>query len=95
MPEISLEQIRQQLYLSVDRVMSGGSLYDPHLAALAVKQARGDLMEAIFLLRAEHFPARALRNLRPRHAAPVRARRRSSDRPCPNRADSRILDAAR
>ncbi|MBP9943628.1 MAG: carbon-phosphorus lyase complex subunit PhnI [Desulfomicrobium sp.] len=51
-PEISLEQIREQLSLSVDRVMSEGSLYDPHLAALAVKQARGDLMEAIFLLRA-------------------------------------------
>ena len=51
-PEISLDQIREQLSLSVDRVMSEGSLYDPHLAALAVKQARGDLMEAIFLLRA-------------------------------------------
>lgn len=51
-PELSLDQIREQLSLSVDRVMSEGSLYDPHLAALAVKQARGDLMEAIFLLRA-------------------------------------------
>ena len=51
-PELTLEQIRQQLSLSVDRVMSEGSLYDPLLAALAVKQARGDLMEAIFLLRA-------------------------------------------
>ncbi|PKN40572.1 MAG: carbon-phosphorus lyase complex subunit PhnI [Deltaproteobacteria bacterium HGW-Deltaproteobacteria-18] len=51
-PELSLDQIRQQLSLSVDRVMSEGSLYDPDLAALAVKQARGDLMEAIFLLRA-------------------------------------------
>jgi alpha-D-ribose 1-methylphosphonate 5-triphosphate synthase subunit PhnI len=51
-PELTLEQIREQLSLSVDRVMSEGSLYDPHLAALAVKQARGDLMEAIFLLRA-------------------------------------------
>ena len=51
-PEISLAQIREQLSLSVDRVMSEGSLYDPLLAALAVKQARGDLMEAIFLLRA-------------------------------------------
>lgn len=51
-PEISLDQIREQLSLSVDRVMSEGSLYDRDLAALAVKQARGDLMEAIFLLRA-------------------------------------------
>ena len=40
------------LGLAVDRVMSEGSLYDRELAALAIKQARGDLIEAIFLLRA-------------------------------------------
>ncbi|MEZ5817127.1 MAG: carbon-phosphorus lyase complex subunit PhnI [Hyphomicrobiaceae bacterium] len=51
-PEISPDQIREQLTLAVHRVMSEGSLYDPDLAALAVKQARGDLIEAIFLLRA-------------------------------------------
>jgi alpha-D-ribose 1-methylphosphonate 5-triphosphate synthase subunit PhnI len=51
-PELSVEQIRQQLKLSVDRVMTEGSLYDPELAALAIKQACGDLVEAIFLLRA-------------------------------------------
>ncbi len=51
-PEISLAQIREQMSLAVDRVMTEGSLYDPELAALAIKQARGDLMEAIFLLRA-------------------------------------------
>ncbi len=32
--------------------MAEGSLYDPDLAALAIKQARGDLIEAIFLIRA-------------------------------------------
>ncbi len=51
-PELTLAQIRQQLRLSVDRVMSEGSVYDPDLAALAIKQAAGDLVEAIFLLRA-------------------------------------------
>ena len=51
-PELSLAQIDQQLSLAVDRVMTEGSLYDRGLAALAVKQARGDLIEAIFLLRA-------------------------------------------
>lgn len=51
-PELSIDQIREQLKLAVDRVMSEGSLYDPDLAALAIKQARGDLIEAIFLLRA-------------------------------------------
>ncbi len=51
-PEISLDQISEQLALSVDRVMTEGSVYDRELAALAIKQARGDLVEAIFLLRA-------------------------------------------
>ena len=51
-PEITLEQIGQQLALGVDRVMAEGSLFDRGLAALAVKQARGDLIEAVFLLRA-------------------------------------------
>jgi alpha-D-ribose 1-methylphosphonate 5-triphosphate synthase subunit PhnI len=50
--ELSLEQIDQQLGLAVDRVMTEGSCYDRRLAALAIKQARGDLIEAIFLLRA-------------------------------------------
>jgi alpha-D-ribose 1-methylphosphonate 5-triphosphate synthase subunit PhnI len=51
-PELTLAQIDRQLGLAVDRVMSEGSLYDRELAALAIKQARGDLIEAIFLLRA-------------------------------------------
>jgi alpha-D-ribose 1-methylphosphonate 5-triphosphate synthase subunit PhnI len=51
-PEVTLQQIDQQLALSVDRVMTEGSCYDRELAALAIKQARGDLVEAIFLLRA-------------------------------------------
>ncbi len=52
LPAITLEQIAGQLTLAVDRVMAEGSLYDVELAALAVKQARGDLIEAIFLIRA-------------------------------------------
>jgi alpha-D-ribose 1-methylphosphonate 5-triphosphate synthase subunit PhnI len=51
-PEITAEQIREQLTVAVNRVMCEGSLYDPDLAALAIKQARGDLIEAIFLARA-------------------------------------------
>ncbi len=50
--ELSIAQIREQLALAVNRVMAEGSLYDPDLAALAIKQARGDMIEAIFLLRA-------------------------------------------
>ena len=51
-PNMSLDQITEQLTLGVDRVMSEGSLYDKELAALAIKQSRGDLIEAIFLIRA-------------------------------------------
>lgn len=50
--ELSVAQIREQLSLAVNRVMAEGSLYDPDLAALAIKQARGDLVEAVFLIRA-------------------------------------------
>ena len=63
-PEIGLDQIAGQLSLAVDRVMAEGSLYDRELAALAIKQARGDLIEAIFL-------ARAFRTTLPRFGASV------------------------
>jgi alpha-D-ribose 1-methylphosphonate 5-triphosphate synthase subunit PhnI len=51
-PELASEQIGEQLTLAVDRVQAEGSLYAPALAAEAVKRARGDLVEAVFLLRA-------------------------------------------
>jgi alpha-D-ribose 1-methylphosphonate 5-triphosphate synthase subunit PhnI len=50
--ELTLAQIDEQLALAVDRVMCEGSLYDRSIAALAIKQARGDLIEATFLVRA-------------------------------------------
>ncbi|MDQ3701659.1 MAG: carbon-phosphorus lyase complex subunit PhnI [Chloroflexota bacterium] len=49
---IEVEQIRHQLGGAVERVMSEGGLYAPDLAALAIKQAEGDLSEAALLLRA-------------------------------------------
>ena len=51
-PDLELNQIAEQLQLSVARVMAEGSLFDPELAALAIKQARGDMIEATFLIRA-------------------------------------------
>ncbi len=51
-PELDVSQITQQLGLSVAKVMNEGALYDPELAALAIKQASGDLLEACFLVRA-------------------------------------------
>ena len=52
LPALDPAQIREQLALGVARVMAEGSLHDADLAALAIKQARGDLIEAIFLIRA-------------------------------------------
>ena len=49
-PEISVVQIEQQLAMAVDRVMGEASLYDRELAALALKQAWGDVIEAVFLV---------------------------------------------
>jgi alpha-D-ribose 1-methylphosphonate 5-triphosphate synthase subunit PhnI len=49
---LKVEQIKEQLYLLVDRVMGEGSLYAPELAALAIKQSAGDTFEAAFMLRA-------------------------------------------
>lgn len=49
---IEVKQIMDQMRLAVDRVMGEGSLYAPDLAALAIKQAEGDTIEAAFLLRA-------------------------------------------
>ncbi len=49
---IEVAQIRSQMRLLVDKVMSEGSLYAPEHAALALKQMEGDSFEAAFLLRA-------------------------------------------
>jgi alpha-D-ribose 1-methylphosphonate 5-triphosphate synthase subunit PhnI len=49
---LGVDQVRDQLYLAVDRVMGEGSLYAPDLAALSFKQAAGDTFEASFMLRA-------------------------------------------
>jgi alpha-D-ribose 1-methylphosphonate 5-triphosphate synthase subunit PhnI len=47
-----IEQIERHLQLAVCRVMSEGGLVDSELAALAIKQSEGDVIEAAFLLRA-------------------------------------------
>uniref|UniRef100_UPI00161675C9 carbon-phosphorus lyase complex subunit PhnI n=1 Tax=Escherichia coli TaxID=562 RepID=UPI00161675C9 len=51
LPELSVAQIEQQLNLAVDRVITEGGIADLELAALALKQAICDNVEAIFLLR--------------------------------------------
>lgn len=77
-PELTLEQIKNQMTLAVDRVMTEGSLYDRDLAALAIKQARGDLMEAIFLLRAYRTTLPRLATTQPLETDALRIIRRIS-----------------
>lgn len=77
-PELSATQIREQLKIAVARVMSEGSLYDEDLAALAVKQARGDLIEAIFLLRAYRTTLPRFGSSHPLDTAHMEIRRRIS-----------------
>ena len=77
-PEIGLAQIEQQLGLAVDRVMGEGSLYDRELAALAIKQASGDLIEAVFLLRAYRTTLPRFGASQPIETAEMTVRRRIS-----------------
>ncbi len=77
-PDLSLLQISEQLTLAVDRVMTEGSLYDRELAALAIKQARGDLIEAIFLLRAFRATLPRFGVTEPLDTAKMQVRRRVS-----------------
>lgn len=76
--ELDAEQIEQQLGLAVDRVMSEGGIYDPQLAALAIKQSSGDLVEAIFLLRAYRTTLPRLAISQPLNTANMRLERRVS-----------------
>src|SRR3546814_353218 len=77
-PALSLAQIKEQMQLAVDRVMTEGSLYDRDLAALAIKQAQGDLMEAIFLLRAYRTTLARFGETLPIDTARMAVRRRIS-----------------
>jgi alpha-D-ribose 1-methylphosphonate 5-triphosphate synthase subunit PhnI len=77
-PELSIAQIRQQMRLAVARVMSEGALYDEDLAALAIKQAAGDLIEAVFLLRAYRTTLPRLADSEPIDTSRMRLARRIS-----------------
>jgi alpha-D-ribose 1-methylphosphonate 5-triphosphate synthase subunit PhnI len=58
--------------------MIEGSLYDPQLAALAIKQAAGDLIEAIFLLRAFRTTLERFCDSKPLDTGRMRIERRIS-----------------
>ena len=77
-PELGVDQIAEQLGRAVDRVMGEGSLYDRGLAALAIKQSQGDLIEAAFLLRAYRTTLPRFAHTLPIDTASMRAERRIS-----------------
>lgn len=76
--ELGCDQIAEQLGLAVDRVMTEGGIYDAELAALAIKQASGDLVEAIFLLRAYRTTLPRLAESEPLSTQTMRIERRIS-----------------
>ncbi len=76
--ELTVSQIQEQLPYAVDRVMTEGSLYDPQLAALAIKQAGGDIIEAIFLLRAFRTTLPRFSSSKPLDAQAMKVERRIS-----------------
>ena len=51
LPRLDYAAVAGQLGVLVARVMTEGSLYDPELAARAIVQAQGDVLEAITLVR--------------------------------------------
>jgi len=61
-PPLGIDQLTERLNLAVDRVMGEAGLWAPELAARALRQAEGDVIEAAHLLR-------AYRSTRPRLAA--------------------------
>ena len=75
---VTTDQLRDQLSLAVARVMSEASLYDADLAALALKQASGDSVEAAFLLRAYRTTLPRLIDTCPVDTARMRVERRVS-----------------
>ncbi|MCA4132573.1 carbon-phosphorus lyase complex subunit PhnI [Arthrobacter sp. M4] len=50
-PAIGQDAVAGQMPVLVSRVMTEGSLYDPKLAARAILQAQGDVLEAVTLVR--------------------------------------------
>ncbi|WP_280155917.1 carbon-phosphorus lyase complex subunit PhnI [Piscinibacter sp. XHJ-5] len=77
-PALGVEQIQEQLGLLVGRVMAEASLYDPQLAALAIRQACGDPIEAAFLLRAYRTTLPRFGSSEPLDTDRMRVRRRVS-----------------
>ena len=85
--ELSIAHITQQLRLAVDRVMTEGSVYDPELAALAIKQSAGDLVEATH----DALLARLRNVLRRNHGYPRAVDEQGQTRKRPAKLGVRVL----
>lgn len=57
---VQIQQIQDQFRLALDKMMGEGGFYDSEYAAIAFKQAEGDVLEGAFILRA--FRATLQRN---------------------------------
>ncbi|MFB6123664.1 MAG: carbon-phosphorus lyase complex subunit PhnI [Haloferacaceae archaeon] len=77
-PQLSVEQLDAQLSRLTAQAMSESGLYAPRLAALAVKQAQGDTVEAAFLLRAYRSTLERWDETEPRDTSEMFATRRVS-----------------
>ncbi|MFT8423254.1 MAG: carbon-phosphorus lyase complex subunit PhnI [Gluconacetobacter sp.] len=74
----TLRQATTSFGRAIDRVMAEGALYDPDLAARALLQAEGDLVEAAFLLRSYRATQPRLVDARPIDTTAMRVQRRVS-----------------
>jgi len=61
-PRLEVPQIVERLGLAVDRVVGEGGLWAPELAAYALRQSEGDIIEAVQLLRAHRSTLPRLAN---------------------------------
>ena len=78
LPLVTPEQVQAQLGRAVDRVMAEGACHDRALAARAILQAQGDLIEAAFLLRAYRTTLPRFASSHPVDTAAMNVRRRVS-----------------
>ena len=75
-PPLGIDQVTERLNLAVDRVMGEAGLWAPELAARALRQAEGDLIEAAHLLRAYRSTKMRLAQPVPVHADELEILRR-------------------
>ncbi len=75
-PPLGLDQLTERLSFAVDRVMGEAGLWAPELAAIALRQAEGDIIEAAHLLRAYRAARPRLANALTVHADELEILRR-------------------